>query len=386
MSVSILPHGNIPNPSGDNSGNIRDAVETAKGDQKNNAATGASAAGVRALTARMAAFYFRAPVRSFFKTRVDYLAYPKAITLLANPVPPTTSPRWSPTQTTPFILYRAVQTQGLSFLPLHVLPPLLANISISTVLYTTYLTSLATYYPPSLPAQKRVYPPPPAHATFLAGATAGTIQTLFAAPFDALVVRFKTSDLLDKRYPSMWSYARQTLRRIGARGAYAGSTLSLAKDSLGAGLFFCTFEAIKSQGFYAFVRAYYGLENLSGQQRGEMVAEANEGRRGVVKPHYLMEPAFLLLAGAGASVVQSVVVWPLGVVQAVHWGRYEGLDRQFAVAKRGWGETRDRYVEAYRKTGRVCAVLARREGGWRRWLFKDFWWGTIRQEEICDWW
>lgn len=48
--------------------------ETARKDpRKNNAATGASAAGVRALTAQAVAFYFRAPVKAFFRTRVDYL-------------------------------------------------------------------------------------------------------------------------------------------------------------------------------------------------------------------------------------------------------------------------------------------------------------------------
>lgn len=39
---------------------------------RNNAATGASAAGVRALSAQMVAFYFRAPVKAFFRTRVEY--------------------------------------------------------------------------------------------------------------------------------------------------------------------------------------------------------------------------------------------------------------------------------------------------------------------------
>ena len=42
-------------------------------DSKSNAATGASAAGVRAFTAQAVAFYFRAPVKAFFRTRVDYL-------------------------------------------------------------------------------------------------------------------------------------------------------------------------------------------------------------------------------------------------------------------------------------------------------------------------
>lgn len=42
-------------------------------DPRSNAATGASAAGVRAFTAQAVAFYFRAPVKAFFRTRVDYL-------------------------------------------------------------------------------------------------------------------------------------------------------------------------------------------------------------------------------------------------------------------------------------------------------------------------
>ena len=44
-------------------------VKTKK--ERSNAATGASAAGARALAARAIAFYFRAPVKAFFRTRVE---------------------------------------------------------------------------------------------------------------------------------------------------------------------------------------------------------------------------------------------------------------------------------------------------------------------------
>lgn len=40
-------------------------------DPKGNAATGASAAGARAVTSQLVAFYFRAPVKAFFRTRVE---------------------------------------------------------------------------------------------------------------------------------------------------------------------------------------------------------------------------------------------------------------------------------------------------------------------------
>lgn len=38
---------------------------------KDNATTGASAASMRAITARMFAFYFRVPVKAFFRTRIE---------------------------------------------------------------------------------------------------------------------------------------------------------------------------------------------------------------------------------------------------------------------------------------------------------------------------
>src|SRR5687768_14708070 len=46
---------------------------------RSNAATAASAAGVRALSAQVVAFYFRAPAKAFFRTRVDYLGYARNV-------------------------------------------------------------------------------------------------------------------------------------------------------------------------------------------------------------------------------------------------------------------------------------------------------------------
>src|SRR4051812_37222449 len=54
---------------------IQITPEPHRKDPRSNAATGASAAGVRAFTAQAVAFYFRAPIKAFFRTRVDYLVY-----------------------------------------------------------------------------------------------------------------------------------------------------------------------------------------------------------------------------------------------------------------------------------------------------------------------
>lgn len=45
--------------------------DTSRRNPRSNAATGASAAGVRALSAQLVAFYFRVPVKAFFRTRVE---------------------------------------------------------------------------------------------------------------------------------------------------------------------------------------------------------------------------------------------------------------------------------------------------------------------------
>jgi hypothetical protein len=48
-------------------------------DKKVDASTGLQTAGARALSTQLVAFYFRAPVRSFFRSRIDYMAYARVI-------------------------------------------------------------------------------------------------------------------------------------------------------------------------------------------------------------------------------------------------------------------------------------------------------------------
>ena len=73
--------------------------------EKKNAATGVSAASARAIAARAMAFYFRAPVKAFFRTRVDYMAFARAI----NPQLKA-SEAWSWKTTTPGILSHVWQS------------------------------------------------------------------------------------------------------------------------------------------------------------------------------------------------------------------------------------------------------------------------------------
>jgi hypothetical protein len=343
--------------------------------RKENASTGVQAAGFRAVAARVVAFYFRAPVKAFFRGRIDYLGYARAI----NPHLAETA-GWSWRMTTPALLAHAIRTEGWSFIPNQVLPPLLANTFIGAVLYTGYLQSLNSLHEPTSQQTKRVYPPPPVTTTFAAGLVGGALQSLLAAPFDALQVRFRTADILDGKYKTMWHYAGHKLQSIGTRGIFAGWTLSLLKDSLGAAVFFSTFETVKSQCYYSFLAKYYGSQTRESLLKSSrLISEPDDyDNRPVIKPHYTFEPAFLLLAGISASITSQVIQHPLTELQNVHYRRLEALDYQ-AHSEARPSRIMQRYYHAYEETFKQCRKLAQRQGGWRKYLYRDFFMSTIRQ-------
>ena len=410
-----------------------------------NAATGASAGAVRALTSQAVAFYFRAPVKAFFRTRVDYLAYARALqeqqmTLLKQlhhaaaaaahipPPPPTAAASalsWLKTRlwgTTPGLLYSAIRQFGWRVVPDQVLPPLVANVGVGAVLYTSYLQILGRLHPESALASKRVYPPPSPLETFTAGFLAGGIQSVIAAPLDAVQARYdlgssaagmtgsgnslSSAKGIPDRHPSIWAFSAAKLKEIGPRGVFAGWGLSFLKDSMGSAIFFSTFEYLKAQGYYNFVAWYYGSLNedniiLLSQRRPAPSAgkeKTEKGQPTLIRPHYAIEPAFLLLAGMSASFAQQVVLHPLSHIQVEHWERLEALDAQARKIKQHaksvaanngvdtapskqwkWRMFRA-YYHAYQQTWSECVADAKAAGlGTRQWLYRGFWWNTIRQ-------
>jgi len=342
-------------------------------------ATGVQAAGMRAVAARMVAFYFRAPVKAFFRGRIDYMGYARAI----NPHI-SAQARWSWRMTTPAVLAHAIRTEGWGFIPNQVLPPLLANTCIGAVLYTVYLHSLSSLHEPSSYQTKRVYPPPPPSTTFTAGLIAGAFQSIVAAPFDALQTRFRTADILDGKYKTMWHYAGHKLRSIGLQGIFAGWSLSLCKDALGAAVFFSAFETVKSQGYYSFVTWAYGSRTRDSLLNTQPLSvddinNAPHDDRPIIKPHFALEPTFLLLAGISAGVSSQLIQHPLTEIQDVHFRRLEALDFQAHEERSKPGQIMRRYYHAYQESFKQCTTLAKRAGGWRKYLYKGFWATTIRQ-------
>lgn len=281
--------------------------------------------------------------------------------------------------TSPALLAHAVRRYGWSFIPNQVLPPLVANATVGAVLYTSYLQTLGTLHEPSAHAVKRVYPPPDLSTSFAAGFVAGTIQSIIAAPLDALQVRFQANDMLNGKYKTMYHYAFQKSIEIGSRGIFAGFSLSFLKDSFGYGAFFATFEYLKSQAFYGFVSSYYGHYGKLSQGQQRRVDEQSSGLgRAVIRPHYMLEPTFILLAGIAASITQQAVQYPLSRVQEVHYGRLETIDSATRKGKRNRLSV-GLYTSAYRQTFRNCISQASILGGLRRWLYGGFVMGTLRQ-------
>ena len=212
----------------------------------------------------------------------------------------------------------------------------------------------------------------------MAGFSAGAVQSVVAAPLDALSVRFRTSEVLNGRYATMWHYGQSKLREIGPRGIFAGWGLTFVKDSLGYAAFFATFEYMKAQAYYKFVAMYYG--NLQGHLLSPLFTPGFDGTGfvDVIKPHYALEPIFLTLAGLSASIAQQTVQHPLNIIQGIHYNSYSYLDKE-AKVKQPKSAMLRRYYSAYSKTYQQCLVHARRAGGWRRWFYRGFLWNTLKQ-------
>ncbi|KAL6720112.1 hypothetical protein ACLMJK_002033 [Lecanora helva] len=280
--------------------------------------------------------------------------------------------------TAPGLLNHAVRTYGWGFLPKHVLPPLIANIGVGAVLYTSYLQVLSTLHKPSSQSLKKIFPPPPIHCTFLAGFSAGAIQSVVAAPLDAVSVRFRTNEILNGRYKTMWQYGRKKLQEIGPRGVFAGWGLSFVKDSLGYAAFFASFEYVKAQAYYKFVAYYYGESWDQTSTRFLRPRLDKTGSVDVLRPHYCIEPFFLGLAGITAALSQQSIQHPLDLIQGVHYRSIGFLDKQAKIERPKSAMLRA-YLSAYRKTYQQCLVQARRSNGWRRWLYKGFLWNSVKQ-------
>jgi hypothetical protein len=203
------------------------------------------------------------------------------------------------------------------------------------------------------------------------------MQSLAAAPIDAIVTRSSVSEILhhqEHQRRSMWSYSLEKLREVGPRGVFAGYPISFVKESLGFAFFFSTFEAIKGPWY----RSYMWLR---GHAEGE-------GSR-------VVYPSFILAAGAFAAVSVQLVHYPVGKIQKLFLMRLESLN---AIAKststaaapsmlrEGTGllTRRGIYKRTFKQAGKIVRKHQKELGlpiptkpsgialMWTRWLYSGF--------------
>ncbi|KAI7905615.1 mitochondrial carrier domain-containing protein [Cokeromyces recurvatus] len=338
---------------------------------------GGTTAIARTLMMQSLYLFYRTPVKLFRPLRVDYLIMARA---LMPPMNEMTSKRFSFRYTSIGMITNAVKTKGWNFIPRHILPPLIANTLIGTVLYTTYIATLPLFHPPSALQLHRPFPPPPFTSVFIAGCLAGAAQSIIATPLDSLKVRFEVSDLLEGKHKSMYQFAKSTLKNLGIASAYRGFTLTLVRDSLACGLFFATFEWVKQQGYYYFLDEMYGVQVDSSRTLNEIengwINEEEEEEDQVMhgkdkkRPPLMLEPLFVIFAGATAAIAYQIIEHPLSKIHSIFYieeGQSEFTNKT----------VREPVKNLYKRTWEQCKTQVKLNGGsWRRFLYHEFT-GTI---------
>lgn len=273
-----------------------------------------------------------------------------------------------------------------------VLPPLLANSLVGVVLYTSYLAALPVFRREENKDPDRLE----FRQTFLAGGFAGCMQSLAAAPIDAIFHRFSVSELLtpgdgqlEKQHMSLWRYSFQKLQSIGLRGVMAGFSLSLVKESASFAMFFSTFEAFKQWSYKQIVEGGGApVPRYADAKRGATVSSEQTVESIRDKPSAAIYPATVLGAGAAATIALQGVQYPLNRLQDIHLTRLETFDFSTLYEQaQGAGAAGDArrvsgrelariYLTSYRLTFAEARHMKERNGGgrtsWPRWLYRGF--------------
>ncbi|KAF9434126.1 hypothetical protein BGZ76_008513 [Entomortierella beljakovae] len=379
---------------------------------KGSATVGVPTAVARSMLLQALQFWYRVPIKLFRPMRVDYLVMARAATMGLIPTPinrqryseasKTLSKRSQFFRATSIgMLTHTIRTQGTGFVYRQVLPPLIMNSFIGSVLYSTYIFTLPVFHPAFTYQKSRTFPPPPFSAVFMAGALAGAAQSLVAAPMDSLKVKFQVQDLAcGGKHKTIAEFAFTTLKELGLKTVYRGYAITLVKDSLAFGLFFGVFEWMKQQGYYYFIDELYGvredLEALKAREKRQkyeeiLVGASIKSQNESVQPpldlpierHYhLLEPTFVILAGAAAAVAYQAVEFPLEQVRSIFFAKEAELlaeksrhpipphSQHLNVTSMRSGTSIS--TQLYGMTWRECKIQASNLGGWRRFLFTNF--------------
>lgn len=314
-----------------------------------------SAAGMRALIYQLQSIYLRTPIKLFRPSRFDYLAYVRALANKHDNIE--NKPYRFMTHSSLGMVINVVRKQGWKFIPDQILPPLIANSATGVILYATYLTTL-DYYTKQHEKNKvelhtttsgggggtatttttisranfNWYAP---IDTWRAGFVAGAVQSLAAAPVDAIYTRLTVAEMLEGSHENLWVFGFNKLREIGLIGVFAGYGFSLVKESFGFAFYFLTFEIIKTQGYnltYKLINYYKRLEQLIKSNLKKIFHwddDKIDEKLEKLEKYRLMKilkSSFILIAGASAAFSLLAVQYPISKVQKIHLSRLEALD------------------------------------------------------------
>ena len=288
-----------------------------------------STAGMRALIYQLQTLYLRTPIKLFRPSRFDYMIYVREQANKHTDI--LSKPYKFRTHSSVAMLISVLKREGWRFIPDNILPPLIANLATGVILYGTYLGTLDVFNRHRGPKANFEYSP---IDTWRAGFIAGAVQSLAAAPLDAIYSRLTTAEMISGKHENLWRYGAHKLKEIGLVGVFAGYAFSLVKESFGFAFYFLTFELIKTRGYnltYRVISAYRNFKLAVSEKISFFGTNDQKVNSDIIKKERLrltkiLKSTFVLLAGASAAFTLLAVQYPLTKVQRIHFHRLEALD------------------------------------------------------------
>lgn len=286
---------------------------------------------MRALIYQLQALYLRTPVKLFRPSRFDYMVYVRELANKHDNI--LSKPYKFRTHSSLGMIVSVMKKEGWKFIPDQVLPPLIANSATGFILYGTYLTALDAFNSQHQSTTRKDFYYSPVD-TWRAGFIAGAMQSLAAAPVDAIYTRLTVAEMLGGEHQNLWVYGINKLKEVGLVGVFAGYGFSFIKESLGFAFYFSTFELVKTRGYnltYRMISAYRRFkialkEKLSFLSVKNPETDADLLRLEQKRLTKILKSTFVLLAGASAAFSLLAVQYPLTKVQKIHLSRLEALD------------------------------------------------------------
>ncbi|KAF2155640.1 mitochondrial carrier [Myriangium duriaei CBS 260.36] len=158
----------------------------------------------------------------------------------------------------------AYRAEGIRTFWRGVLPPLISVTAVRTAsfsiyqrakyMYAGYFERITGESPLSIANADHRYPNMSTVTCFgLAGATAGSIVTVLACPFELTKLRAQLAGKMAREQgkskkefrTDAWGTARQLIKDRGIAGLYCGYRLHLVRDTIGTSIYFMTYESAK---------------------------------------------------------------------------------------------------------------------------------------------